>query len=242
MRRLQDSGGVIHILDDAGAVFSCPSVEFIGFEPTYQAVPSGNVRTWTPNVQCVSDGAYQRGDPFYLSDLFALYVAKIPVYQAAYDAAHPPVVTPIEPDLPAIYADITLAGAQTATGFFCVDNGGLTALTVTAKLRASTDTTSAANILPIGTDASPVIWNIMLREARTINHDVISEGAADPVYTILPVPFVAGACQFEYRCRGGKATMCYVRERDFGRVPWPDGTIFQVKLLSPVQFVIYEAI
>lgn len=68
MRRFQDNGNLIQILDDAGAVFSCPSAEFAGFETTYQAVPSGRVRTWTPEVRYVSDGSYQMGDPFYMPD------------------------------------------------------------------------------------------------------------------------------------------------------------------------------
>lgn len=242
MRRFQDDSDFIHILNDAGVVFSCPSAEFATYETTYQPLQAGEVRIWTPETQSISSDGYQHADPFYAADRFALYVSKLSGYQAAHDAAHPVIVTPPEPELPAIYADITLSGSRTATGFFCLDNGGATALIVITKLRLTQDTGSPANILPIGTEGSPVVWNVMLREARQINHDVITEGASDPVYTILPVPFVAGECQFEYRVNGNKAAMCYVRERDFGRVTWPDGTIFQVKLLAPVQLVVYETI
>ena len=235
--RLQDNNQQIqiHVADDAGQTLTCPSAEFAGFEPTYQPLTDNQVRVWTLTLGYVSDNGNQRGDGFYTPERLAEYCGKVAIYQAAYAAAHPP-----EPELPAIYADITLAGAQTATGFFCLDNSGTNAQTVTACLRATAATSDGTNILPIGTAENPVIWNIILREARTINHDVITEGASDPVYTILPASFVGGVCQFEWRVHGNKAAMCYVRERDFGRVTWPDGTVYQVKLIAPVQLVIYE--
>lgn len=90
MRRFQDNTIYIHILDDAGAVFSCHSAEFTSYEPTYQTLQPGEVRIWTPESQSISSEGEQRGDPFYTAERFALFVGKLADYQAAHAAAHQP--------------------------------------------------------------------------------------------------------------------------------------------------------
>jgi hypothetical protein len=96
MQKFQDNGVVVYISDNNNAEFSCPSSEFGGYEPAYQAVPPGLIRLWTENTQSLSDGLYQRSDPFVTPERLTLYVSKIAAYQAAYEAAHqpPPITLP----------------------------------------------------------------------------------------------------------------------------------------------------
>jgi hypothetical protein len=145
-------------------------------------------------------------------------------------------------ELPIMYADITLTEKNNASKCLYINNNGTHRVTITAKLRYSTDTTISTNIVSIGTAIAPFVWNIIFREARFLQHDTMTENIADPFYMVLPGSFIAGVCTLQWKVTNTRSTMCYIQEGDFGRISLTNGMIYQVKLIAPVKLIIYEAL
>lgn len=113
MQRFQDTG-IIQI-SSGTQQFTCPTSEFITYEPSYQPLQKGQVRRWEDAIQCLHEGGNQKADPFYTPERFAFYLSKIADYQAAYDTAHQP--TQAELDAIAKQQALDVASLQAKTDF-----------------------------------------------------------------------------------------------------------------------------
>jgi len=90
MKKLfQDNNNTVQIYDSQGGHFTCPTDEFLTYEPLYTRIPAPYiVRVWTDDAQYINDGSNQTGDTFYTPELFTTFTDTINIYQAAYDTAH----------------------------------------------------------------------------------------------------------------------------------------------------------
>ena len=91
MQKIQDTNYHVTIVNGT-QIFYCPTAEFPTYEPSYQALATGQIRLWNTEVRCLLADGNQLPDPFYLAhpDYFDGYLANIATYQAAYAAAHAP--------------------------------------------------------------------------------------------------------------------------------------------------------
>lgn len=164
-----ESGGVVRLQDARGAAFECAAAEFQAYEPDYPAlVAPYTSRRWTEDAQCVSDGMSQTADPAYNYPLYNQMIRRITAYQAAYDLAHPPVVTPPptppdpetppEPEPPTIYATLALSGGDGKTPLgLKLGHVSKGVMTISGDLRATPETSG----LPIAVSAA---WRITVRK------------------------------------------------------------------------------
>ena len=165
---VMESGGIVRLQDARGAAFECSATEFATYEPAYPVLVAPYLsRRWTEETQCVSDGISQTADPAYTYPLYNQMIRRVTAYQTAYDAAHPPVVTPPpptepetppEPEMPTIYATLTLSGGDGKTPLgLKLGHASNGVMDISGDLRATPETSS----LPISVSTS---WRITVRK------------------------------------------------------------------------------
>lgn len=233
----QDAYGMIRIQDKHGCFFTCPSAEFVSYEPDYQPLQSPSVlRYWNETVAYESDGSSQSGDLLHSYARLAEYCERIAQYQAAYEAAHPP----IEPEYPKIYVLLIWSGGDGEALPAIYPNAvdpAQKSLVLSGKLLS--DSEDPASVLPV-----TYAWRIPV--LQVIRERLNRDRAYQPMIINsfpLKVQITQGLINFIFsRKKEGiymlsDAHFEYINGVKFGM----PGQIFEVKLIdSPLFFKVIE--